>query len=138
MVISYVYDVWCSQAHVKESFSTGLETVSFAVLMVHEHTRICLGIFGSPLISTPQWVADNREWISMLPQNYQDAINKHEAAGTGIYFVTAQTSVIGVIHAVSVCVGIRHNRTRWNGLVEEIVVAVHNAAGVTRAALGLR
>lgn len=39
-------------------------------------------IFGSPLISTPQWVADNREWISMLPQNYQDAINKHEAAGT--------------------------------------------------------
>lgn len=39
-------------------------------------------IFGSPLISTPQWVADNREWITMLPQNYQDAINKHEAAGT--------------------------------------------------------
>lgn len=39
-------------------------------------------IFGSPLISTPQWVADNREWISMLPQRYQDAINKHEAAGT--------------------------------------------------------
>lgn len=39
-------------------------------------------IFGSPLISTPQWVADNREWISMLPQRYQDAINKHEEAGT--------------------------------------------------------
>lgn len=39
-------------------------------------------IFGSPLISTPQWVADNREWISQMPQNYQDAINKHEAAGT--------------------------------------------------------
>ena len=39
-------------------------------------------IFGSPLISTPQWVADNREWITMLPQRYQDAINKHEAAGT--------------------------------------------------------
>jgi L-proline amide hydrolase len=39
-------------------------------------------IFGSPLISTPQWVADNREWITMLPQKYQDAINTHEAAGT--------------------------------------------------------
>ncbi|MBT5187124.1 MAG: proline iminopeptidase-family hydrolase [Kordiimonadaceae bacterium] len=39
-------------------------------------------IFGSPLISTPQWVADNREWITMMPQEYQDAINKHEAAGT--------------------------------------------------------
>jgi L-proline amide hydrolase len=39
-------------------------------------------ILGSPLISTPQWVADNREWISQLPQKYQDAINKHEAAGT--------------------------------------------------------
>tara|TARA_R110002094_G_scaffold63093_6_gene73604 strand:+ start:484 stop:1443 length:960 start_codon:yes stop_codon:yes gene_type:complete len=39
-------------------------------------------IFGSPLISTPQWVADNREWISMLPERYQDAINTHEAAGT--------------------------------------------------------
>ncbi|MBL4602386.1 MAG: proline iminopeptidase-family hydrolase, partial [Emcibacteraceae bacterium] len=39
-------------------------------------------IFGSPLISTPQWVADNREWISQLPQKYQDAINKHEAAET--------------------------------------------------------
>ncbi len=39
-------------------------------------------IFGSPLISTPQWVADNREWISQMPKRYQDAINKHEAAGT--------------------------------------------------------
>ena len=39
-------------------------------------------IFGSPLISTPQWVADNREWIAQMPQHYQDAINKHEAAGT--------------------------------------------------------
>ena len=39
-------------------------------------------IFGTPLISTPQWVADNREWITMLPQKHQDAIDKHEAAGT--------------------------------------------------------
>lgn len=39
-------------------------------------------IFGSPLISTPQWVADNREWISQMPRKYRDAIEKHEAAGT--------------------------------------------------------
>ena len=39
-------------------------------------------ILGSPLISTPQWVSDNRNWISLLPKKYQDAINKHEAAGT--------------------------------------------------------
>ena len=28
---------------------------------------------------TPQWVSDNRNWISLLPKKYQDAINKHEA-----------------------------------------------------------
>ncbi len=39
-------------------------------------------IFGSPLISTPQWVSDNRNWISLLPKKYQVAINKHEDAGT--------------------------------------------------------
>lgn len=49
---------------------------------VKNETGLRAAIFGSPLISTPQWVADNREWISMLPQKYQDAINKHETAGT--------------------------------------------------------
>lgn len=39
-------------------------------------------IMSSPLISTPQWVADNRYWISLMSQEHQDAINKHEAAGT--------------------------------------------------------
>jgi len=39
-------------------------------------------ILGSPLISTPQWVADNNIWIDQLPAIHRDNIRKHEAAGT--------------------------------------------------------
>jgi proline iminopeptidase len=39
-------------------------------------------VLSSPLISTPQWIADNQQWIKQLPENIQAAIERHEAAGT--------------------------------------------------------
>ena len=49
---------------------------------VKNEKGLIAAIFSSPLISTPQWVADNREWIRQLPENYRDAIERNEAAGT--------------------------------------------------------
>lgn len=39
-------------------------------------------ILSSPLISTPQWNADNALWIKELPQDTQDILEKHKADTT--------------------------------------------------------
>ncbi len=39
-------------------------------------------ILSSPLISTPQWIADNQAWIDKLPAKTRATLRKHIAAGT--------------------------------------------------------
>lgn len=39
-------------------------------------------ILSSPLIDTPQWVADNDLWKQQLPTDVRDTLLKHEKAGT--------------------------------------------------------
>lgn len=39
-------------------------------------------VLASPLISTPRWIADNTAYRKKLPPEVQDALDKHEAAGT--------------------------------------------------------
>lgn len=39
-------------------------------------------ILSSPLISTPQWIADNQTWIDQLPEQVALTLRKHIAGGT--------------------------------------------------------
>ncbi|PCI32671.1 MAG: proline iminopeptidase [Alphaproteobacteria bacterium] len=39
-------------------------------------------ILSSPLISTPQWIADNQAWIDRLPKEVAKTLRHHIAAGT--------------------------------------------------------
>ena len=39
-------------------------------------------ILSSPLISTPQWIADNQAWIDQLPKEVAKTLRQHIAAGT--------------------------------------------------------
>lgn len=39
-------------------------------------------ILSSPLINTSRWIADADIWRSKLPKNVEEALRKHEAAGT--------------------------------------------------------
>lgn len=36
-------------------------------------------ILSAPYLSTPRWIADQQMWITQLPQNVQDTIQKYEA-----------------------------------------------------------
>jgi proline iminopeptidase len=39
-------------------------------------------ILSSPLLSTPRWIADQHRHLAMMPQDIQDTVNHHLAAGT--------------------------------------------------------
>lgn len=69
--------------------------ISYAALLGHSwgaaiaidyaitHTDKVAGvILSSPLISTPRWIEDAKHLLSQMPEEAQEAIRHHEAAGT--------------------------------------------------------
>ena len=49
---------------------------------VRRPTGLKAAILSSPLLSTPQWNADNQQLINQLPDDIQKALHRHEAEGT--------------------------------------------------------
>lgn len=58
-------------------------------------------IFSAPLLSTPRWEADQQYWLSLLPQDMQDAVNEAEA--TGNYQNQEYIDAMNTYYALHLC-----------------------------------